>query len=88
MIHSRLEANDNEKYLRTLDGWFVKLNGWTAQVDEKVPFKTLLHVFRPLLHVILLIWKNSNHYCTPPRLTRTGRRGRGSSRCPPVFSYM
>jgi dynein heavy chain len=69
MFASRLEANDNEKYLRTLDDWFTQLNGWTQSIGGDTPFKSLFSLFRPMLHVILLIWKNSNHYCKAPRLT-------------------
>jgi dynein heavy chain, axonemal len=58
---ARLEANDNIKYLRTLEDWFDKLNG-----DGDFP--RLLELFKPMLHIILLIWKNSKHYNTPARL--------------------
>ncbi|CAE7205816.1 ODA4, partial [Symbiodinium sp. KB8] len=58
---AREEANDNVKYLRTLDSWVSKLN-------DGVNFDELDSVFKPLMHVILLIWKNSGHYNTPARL--------------------
>jgi len=58
---AREEANDNVKYLRTLDNWVSKLN-------DGVSFDDLDSVFKPLMHVILLIWKNSGHYNTPARL--------------------
>jgi dynein heavy chain len=58
---ARLEANDNMKYLRTLEEWFDKLNGEDS-------FPRLLELFKPTLHIILLIWKNSKHYNTPARL--------------------
>ena len=61
VFSARLEANDNMKYLRTLEDWFEKLN---TQDD----FPTLLELFKPMLHIILLIWKNSKHYNTPARL--------------------
>lgn len=31
-------------------------------------FSNLLELFKPTLHIILLIWKNSKHYNTPARL--------------------
>ncbi|TYZ65632.1 hypothetical protein PybrP1_006817 [[Pythium] brassicae (nom. inval.)] len=58
---ARIEANDNMKYLRTLEEWFVRLNN-----DEDFP--SLTELFKPMLHIILLIWKNSKHYNTPARL--------------------
>ena len=58
---ARLEANDNTKYLRTLEVWFHQLNG----EDD---FPKTVELFKPVLHIILLIWKNSKHYNTPNRL--------------------
>ncbi|RYY38441.1 hypothetical protein EON62_00435 [archaeon] len=58
---ARLEANDNVKYLRTLEVWFARLNG-----DEE--FEKLPDLFRPIMHILLLIWKNSKFYNTPSRL--------------------
>jgi len=58
---ARMEANDNTKYLRTLEFWFQSLNG----EDD---FPKTVEVFKPMLHIILLIWKNSKHYNTPARL--------------------
>ncbi|KDO31249.1 hypothetical protein SPRG_03866 [Saprolegnia parasitica CBS 223.65] len=58
---ARIEANDNTKYLRTLEEWFHRLNN-----DEDFP--NLTELFKPMLHIILLIWKNSKHYNTPARL--------------------
>jgi len=49
------------KYLRTLEDWFDRLNN-----EENFP--NLLELFKPTLHIILLIWKNSKHYNTPARL--------------------
>ncbi|CAM9724126.1 unnamed protein product, partial [Phaeothamnion confervicola] len=57
---ARLEANDNTKYMRTLEDWFDRLNNDTD-------FPGLLQLFKPMLHIILLIWKNSKHYNTPAR---------------------
>lgn len=61
VFSARMEANDNTKYLRTLEEWFVRLN-----TDEDFP--ALVGLFKPMLHIILLIWKNSKHYNTPARL--------------------
>lgn len=58
---ARMEANDNTKYLRTLDEWFKNLNG----EDD---FPKTVELFKPMMHIILLIWKNSKHYNTPARL--------------------
>jgi dynein heavy chain len=59
---ARLESNNNVKFLRTLEKWFKTLN--TA--DDLNDLKDL---FRPMLHIILLIWKNSKYYNTPQRLS-------------------
>jgi len=58
---ARAEANDNLKYLRTLESWFGKLGNPSE-------FKELDQLFRPILHVVLLIWKNSRYYNSPARL--------------------
>ncbi len=61
VFSARMEANDNSKYLRTLEKWFSDLNS----TDE---FPMTVEVFKPMMHIILLIWKNSKHYNTSPRL--------------------
>lgn len=61
VLTARLEANDNTKYLRTLEEWFLRL-----QNEDDFPKTTEL--FKPMLHIILLIWKNSKHYNTTQRL--------------------
>ena len=61
VFSARMEANDNTKYLRTLEVWFQSLNG----EDD---FPKTVGLFKPMLHIILLIWKNSKHYNTSPRL--------------------
>jgi dynein heavy chain len=58
---ARMEANDNTKYLRTLEQWFQLLN-------SEDDFPKTVELFKPMLHIILLIWKNSKHYNTPARL--------------------
>lgn len=61
VFSARIEANDNVKYLSTLQSWFDKLTG-------ALPFNELHQVFGPIMHTILLIWKHSQHYNTAPRL--------------------
>ena len=61
----RAEANDNLKYLQTLSKWFTKLN-------EQDDFAGLPGNFKPIVHTILLIWKNSSHYNKPMRLVILG----------------
>ena len=55
------EANDNKKYLATLEPTLQMLTGCAE-------FPTLTDVFRPVVHVIMLVWKHSKHYNTPARL--------------------
>jgi dynein heavy chain len=58
VAQARMEANDNIVYLKPLVGYFSKLQ------DD---FAELIPVFRPTLHTLLLIWKNSKFYNTPAR---------------------
>ena len=58
---NREDANDNLKYLQTLSKWFSKLN-------EQDDFAGLPGLFKPVVHTILLVWKNSDHYNKPMRL--------------------
>jgi dynein heavy chain len=61
IISAREEANDNVKYLMTLEQWFDRLN-------NSLSFPGLVELFKPMMHIILLVWKNSQHYNTPARL--------------------
>ena len=61
VIVAREEANDNRKYLGTIKRWVLRLDGNSS-------FEDMTEIFKPMLHVILLIWKNSKHYNDPPRL--------------------
>jgi dynein heavy chain len=61
VFSSRAEANDNTKYLRAIEDWVYRLNH-----EEDYP--KLMEMFKPMMRVILLIWKNSKHYNTPSRL--------------------
>ena len=57
---ARQEANDNMKHLKTLEKWINKLNE-----DD---FSNLSSLFKPSMHIIMLIWKHSTYYNTPTRL--------------------
>ena len=59
---ARTEANDNHKYLDTLKDLFIALT------DETAEFEKLPELFYPIMHTILLIWKNSTFYNTPSKL--------------------
>jgi dynein heavy chain len=61
VFEARHEANDDVKFLRTLDPWFRTLN-------EDSDFEKLPETFRPIMHILLLVWKNSKYYNTPARL--------------------
>lgn len=58
---ARLEAIDNARFLGTLEKLFSRLN-------SDMEFEKLMDLFKPILHTILLIWKNSEFYNTPTRL--------------------
>ena len=58
---ARLEANNNVKFLCTMENWFNQL----TMVDD---FPEMVGLYKPMMHIILLIWKNSKHYNTPGRL--------------------
>ncbi len=57
---ARLEANDNVKHLKTLEGLFRRL--------DEGEFSQLQELFKPIFHVILLVWKHSKYYNSPTRL--------------------
>jgi dynein heavy chain len=61
VFHARSEANDNFKYLRTLESWFGKL-------ESEPAFAKLPMTFRPVLHLILAVWRESRFYNSPSRL--------------------
>jgi len=61
VYQARMQANDNVQFLSNLEEWFEKLiNGGD--------FVKLQDLFRPILHTVLLIWKNSEYYSTPSRI--------------------
>jgi len=63
VFQSREAANDNNKFLSSLEDLFGKLNN-----PSRLEFESLARIFKPIMLTILLIWKHSHHYNTPPRL--------------------
>ena len=61
VFHARGEANNIVKYLRPLVAWFDGL-------ENEGDFDKLESHFKPIVHLILLVWKNSAYYNTPARL--------------------
>jgi len=55
------EAVDNKKFLRTLKPSFEKLNS----SDD---FLELPELFAPIMHIMLLVWRDSKHFNTPAGL--------------------
>lgn len=61
VFHARAEANNIVKYLRPLVPWFTAL-------ESEVDFLQSERYFKPIMHLILLIWKSSSYYNKPSRL--------------------
>ena len=61
VFHARAEANNIVKYLRPLVTWFEGL-------EYEGDFVMLGNHFKPIIHLILLVWKSSAYYNTPARL--------------------
>jgi dynein heavy chain len=61
VFHARAEANNIVKYLRPLVAWF---NG----LENESEFEKLVNHFRPIMHLVLLVWKSSAYYNTSSRL--------------------
>ena len=60
VAQARMEANDNKVYLGSVEALITKLgNDSFTEIEE---------LFKPLMHTILLVWKNSKFYNTPARL--------------------
>lgn len=59
---ARQEANDNSKFLKTLEPLLGELT------DEAKEFTEMEPLFVPIMHTIKLIWDNSQFYNTPARL--------------------
>ena len=62
MQTAKTEANDNYRYLVTLEDLFRGLT------EESADFTLIPNLFYPIMHTILLIWKNSTYYNTPSKL--------------------
>jgi dynein heavy chain len=61
VFHARAEANNIVRYLKPLVPYLDSLE---AETD----FERLTQHFRPIMHIILAIWKSSAYYNTPSRL--------------------
>lgn len=61
VFSARAEAVDCLRFVSTLEPWFQKL-------EDGLPFLQLPEAFKPIMHLLLLIWKNSRYYNTPIRL--------------------
>ena len=49
-------------FLKPLDKYFTKLQN---NQDE---FEGLVELFKPIMHLVMLVWKHSHHYNTPGRI--------------------
>ncbi|CAG9462750.1 unnamed protein product [Pedinophyceae sp. YPF-701] len=58
---AREEANHVLRYLKPIKKYFEKV----AMMDD---FPVLVDFFRPMMHLVLLVWKRSKYYNTPNRL--------------------
>lgn len=61
VFHARAEANNIVKYFQPLVAWFEGL-------ENEGEFERLSQHFKPILHLILLVWKSSAYYNTASRL--------------------
>ena len=61
VFRARAEANDNNRFLKPLRPWLEELENMSS-------FEGLTTCFRPIIHLILLVWKGSAYYNTPSRL--------------------
>lgn len=59
---ARVEADENYKYLQTLEQYFYKL------VDTSLELSEVAEYFVPIMHTIMLIYTYSQYYNTPTRL--------------------
>jgi len=59
VAQARMESNDNMLYLKSIETLIGQLSSDFGEVSD---------VFKPLMHTILLIWRNSKFYNTPGRL--------------------
>lgn len=61
VLKSREESVDNMKYLSPLKVWFSKL----SSIND---FESIDKLFKPIFHIIHLIWKLSTYYNTQNRI--------------------
>lgn len=61
VFYARAEANNVVRYLRPLIAWFEGM-------ENEMDFERLVYHFRPIMHLVLLVWKSSAYYNTPSRL--------------------
>ena len=61
VFHARAEANNVIKFLQPLIAWFEGL-------ENEHEFCAIVNYFKPILHLLLLVWKSSAYYNTPARL--------------------
>lgn len=59
-IAALAEAREIDLYLRTLEKHFQAL--------EDTDFTEVQPLFRPLFHVICMIWRDSKYYCSSSKL--------------------
>lgn len=57
----RAEANDNVKFLKPMRRYLDKLN----MMDD---LPALVDIFKPIFHLLILVWKHSTYYNTAPRV--------------------
>lgn len=61
IFEARVEANDTMRYMQVLWPWCVRF-------EETTEFEELVPLFRPVMHLLLRIWRTSRYYNTPGRI--------------------
>jgi dynein heavy chain len=61
VFKARTEACDNRRYLKPLYSWFLRL-------ENETDLEKLIPLFRPIIHMILSVWKQSKFYNKNARL--------------------
>eukprot|EP00955_Chlamydomonas_euryale_P098697 365162-Chlamydomonas_euryale.AAC.21 len=59
---ARTEANSNVQFLQPLRKYFEKLE----MMDD---FTAIVDLFKPVVHMLLLVWRHSDHYNSATRMT-------------------
>lgn len=70
------EATDNARYLRALEKAFSRMHVRESGHSSSPSFPELPSTFRPVVHVVMLVWKHSRFYNTPARLSILVRAAR------------